>query len=84
MRTLGASLLVTGMVLAVLGWGLHSGTPCYCPSAAHDKVPCHCLDAQAQRAGNAIEYAGISLALGGALLFVLAQRRYQVMTRTRT
>lgn len=72
MKTLGASLIVLGLLVTLLGYGLYEPGTCHCISQTGG-VPagCHCANVLQQGIGSTLVYAGLAIAGSGMILFTM-------------
>lgn len=76
MKTLGATLVVLGLLLLVLGYGSYSNIVCHCPAQISGKpFNCHCNENQVQIVGHAMVYSGMAVVGSGIALFVSGWRK---------
>lgn len=76
MKTLGATLVVVGLLLLVLGYGSYSNIVCRCHAQISGKqFNCHCNENQVQTIGHAMVYSGMAVVGSGIALFVSGWRK---------
>ncbi len=77
MKTLGASFIVLGLLVAILGYGLHESGACYCSGSHMEGVStaCHCANTMEQSVGNTLVYAGLAIAGSGMIVFTMWWRK---------
>ncbi|HEU5221845.1 MAG TPA: hypothetical protein VFU58_07270 [Candidatus Nitrosotalea sp.] len=76
MKTLGAVLIVLGVVISVIGYGMYANIGCECPAQIVGKpFDCHCEENLEQNIGHMITYFGFTVTGTGIILFVLGWRR---------
>lgn len=76
MKTLGATLVVLGLLMSVLGHGSYSAGVCYCPTQVSGKsFNCHCNEDLVQTVGHAMVYAGLLVIASGIAFFVSGWRK---------
>lgn len=76
MKTLGVVLIVLGIVISVIGYGMYANIVCYCPAQIVGKpFDCHCGENLEQNIGHMITYFGFAVTGTGIILFVLGWRR---------
>ncbi|MDE1832783.1 MAG: hypothetical protein KGI02_10525 [Thaumarchaeota archaeon] len=72
MKTLGASLIVLGLLVTLLGYGLSEPGTCHCISQTGGApAGCHCANVLQQGIGNTLVYAGLAIAGSGMILFTM-------------
>ncbi|MGI0087691.1 MAG: hypothetical protein ACREBI_06985 [Nitrosotalea sp.] len=80
MKTLGAVLVVMGLLISVLGHGSYSNVVCHCPAQAQGKnINCHCNETLAQTVGHIMVYAGMAVIATGIALFVSGWRKKVIL-----
>jgi len=77
MKTLGASFIVLGLLVTILGYGLHESGMCYCGSSHTEGAltGCHCPNTLEQNIGNTLVYAGLAIAGSGMIVFTMWWRK---------
>ncbi|HJW20771.1 MAG TPA: hypothetical protein VJ571_09500 [Candidatus Nitrosotalea sp.] len=77
MKTLGASFIVLGLLVTILGYGLHESGACYCAGAhmGSTLTACHCTNTLEQSIGNTLVYAGLAIAGSGMIVFTMWWRK---------
>ncbi|MHB8546360.1 MAG: hypothetical protein ACYDAJ_06305 [Nitrosotalea sp.] len=76
MKTLGASLIVLGLLVTLLGYGLHESYTCHCVSqTGGTPIGCHCTNTLQQSIGNVLVYAGLAIAGSGMIMFTMWWRK---------
>ncbi|MGB6463306.1 MAG: hypothetical protein WA799_03760 [Nitrosotalea sp.] len=76
MKTLGAILVVMGLLMAVLGYGSYTTVGCHCPAQISGKpFNCHCNENLVQTVGHVMVYAGMIIIASGIALFVSGWRK---------
>lgn len=75
MKTLGAVLLIIGLLVSLVGYGQHANVVCHCPAQTIPQpFNCSCDDNQEQRIGHIMTYVGLVISGVGILLFVYGWR----------
>lgn len=70
MKTLGAILIVTGLLMSIIGYGLYENVVCHCPSQTQaNPIGCHCVTVLQQSIGHMMVYSGLAVAGSGMLVF---------------
>jgi hypothetical protein len=70
MKTLGAILIVLGLLMSIIGYGLYENVMCHCPSQTEAKpIGCHCGTVLQQSIGHIMVYSGLAVAGSGILVF---------------
>lgn len=76
MKTLGAILVVMGLLMSVLGYGSYSDVVCHCPAQISGKAfHCHCNENLVQTVGHMLVYAGMISVASGTVVFVSGWRK---------
>jgi len=76
MKTLGAILVVMGLLMSVLGHGAYSDIVCHCPAQISGKsYNCHCNENLVQTVGHMLVYTGMITIASGIALFVSGWRK---------
>ncbi len=76
MKTLGASFIVLGLLVTILGYGLHGPAVCPCGSlTGGSPIGCHCASVLQQVMGNTLVYAGLAIAASGMIVFTMWWRK---------
>ncbi|MDE1727407.1 MAG: hypothetical protein KGH89_09130 [Thaumarchaeota archaeon] len=76
MKTIGAILVVMGLLMSILGYGMYSDIMCHCPAQVSGKpFSCHCNENLLQSMGHTLSYAGLAIVGGGIALFVSGWRK---------
>lgn len=77
MKTLGASFIVLGLLVTILGYGLHESGVCYCEGShvGGASATCHCTNTLEQSIGNTLVYAGLAIAGSGMIVFTMWWRK---------
>ena len=70
MKTLGAVLIVLGLLVSLVGYGLYDHVMCYCAVAVGGSpIGCHCGNVLQQSMGHTLVYAGLAIAGSGMIVF---------------
>ncbi|HEX5457500.1 MAG TPA: hypothetical protein VFX64_03840 [Candidatus Nitrosotalea sp.] len=70
MKTLGAILIVSGLLLSIIGYGTYENVMCHCASqTAGSLIGCHCTGTLQQGLGHVLVYSGLAVAGGGMIVF---------------
>lgn len=70
MKTLGAVLIVLGLLVSLLGYGLYEHAMCNCVSAVGaSPVGCHCGSVLQPSTGHTLVYIGLAIAGSGMIVF---------------
>ncbi len=76
MKTLGASLIVLGLLVTLLGYGMHESDTCHCVSqTGGTPIGCHCANTLQHSIGNVLVYAGLAIAGSGMIIFTMWWRK---------
>lgn len=80
MKTLGATLVVMGLLMSVLGYGSYSDVVCHCPAQISGKsFSCHCNENLVQTVGHMLVCAGVISVVSGIVLFVSGWRKKVIL-----
>lgn len=70
MKTLGAILMVSGLLISITGYGLYSHVACHCAiHTGFDQLGCHCGNVLQQDIGHILVYMGLAIAGSGMIVF---------------
>ncbi len=70
MKTLGAILIVLGLLVSIIGYGSYENVMCYCGAqTAANPIGCHCGNALQQIMGHIMVYSGLMIAGSGMIVF---------------
>lgn len=69
MKTLGAVLIVLGLLVSLMGYGLYEHTMCNCAVIVSSQIGCHCGNVLQQSIGHTLVYAGLAIAGSGMIVF---------------
>ncbi len=70
MKTLGAILIVLGLLVSLIGYGMYEHVTCYCGTTVGDSsIGCHCGNILQQSIGHTLVYAGLAVAGSGMIVF---------------
>lgn len=70
MKTLGVILLIIGMLVSILGYGMFGNVVCHCPAQLIDKpLSCPCVE-NLQNIEHIVTYFGFGIISMGIILFV--------------
>lgn len=76
LKTLGAILIISGLVISIIGYGQYSSVMCHCPAQIQGKpFNCGCIENPIQITGHLVTYAGLAISGSGILLFVLGWKK---------
>lgn len=70
MKTLGAVLIVSGLLVSLIGYGLYENISCHCPAQIDEHMGCHCKSVMSESIGHLLVYAGFTVAGGGIFIFM--------------
>jgi hypothetical protein len=72
MKTLGAILIVVGLLVSIMGYGMYENVMChYCPAQiAGHALQCHCGGTLQQNLGHVMMYVGLVVAASGITVFM--------------
>jgi hypothetical protein len=74
MRTLGVILVVAGMLVSILGYGMSANMVCHCPSQLIGKpLSCACVE-NLKNIEHVVTYLGFGIIGIGIILFVYGWR----------
>ncbi len=75
MKTLGAILMVSGLLISIMGYGTYANVACHCPAQITGQPSnCHCEDNPEQHIGRIMTYVGIVIVNVGIFLSVYGWR----------
>ncbi|MGB9124261.1 MAG: hypothetical protein WA833_08685 [Nitrosotalea sp.] len=70
MRTLGVILIVIGMLMSILGYGMSANVVCHCPAQLIEKhLSCLCVE-NLHNNEHIITYFGFGIISTGIILFI--------------
>lgn len=76
MKTVGATLIVLGLLVSLLGYGLYDSVICHCPAQmAGHAIGCSCGNILQQGVGHAMVYLGLAVAASGMVVFTHGWRK---------
>jgi hypothetical protein len=70
MKTLGAVLIVSGLLVSLIGYGLYENISCHCPAQIGGSLGCHCMNGLPENMGHLLVYVGFTVAGGGIFIFM--------------
>lgn len=74
MRTLGVILVITGMLISILGYGISANVVCHCPAHIIGKpLGCTCVE-NLKNIEHIVTYLGFGIISTGIILFVYGWR----------
>ncbi len=80
MKTLGASFIVLGLLVTLLGYGLSMPAACHCAAQVGGApIGCHCASVLHQSIGDTLVYAGLAIAGSGMIVFTMWWRKKIVL-----
>jgi uncharacterized membrane protein YidH (DUF202 family) len=83
MRTLGVILIILGILVSILGYGMSANVVCHCPAQLIGKpLNCHCL-ANLQNSEHVVTYLGFGIISMGIILFVYGWRTMKSLSQIR-
>ena len=81
MKTLGVILIVIGLVISIMGYGMYANIVCYCPAQISGQPStCHCGETE-QNTGHIVTYFGFGIAILGIIFFVYGWRRQKSLNQ---
>jgi hypothetical protein len=81
MKTLGAILLIIGLLVSLVGYGQYANVECHCPNQiVGQPSDCDCVDTPQQYFGHIMTYVGIVISSIGVILFVRGWRKRKLFT----
>lgn len=69
MKTLGAVLIVLGLLVSLMGYGMYEHALCYCNASLGSSGVCHCGNVVQQSIGHTLVYIGLAIAGSGMIVF---------------
>ena len=70
MKTLGAVLIVLGLLVSLVGYGSYENMVCHCPAQITGHIlGCNCGDVLQQNVGHMMMYIGLAIAGSGMIIF---------------
>jgi hypothetical protein len=69
MKTLGAVLIVSGLLLSLIGYGFYENIACHCPTQTDDHLGCYCKS-MFENIGHLLVYVGFTVAGSGIFIFM--------------
>jgi hypothetical protein len=71
MKTLGAVLIVLGLLVSLVGYGLYENIVCNCHAqVTNHLLGCHCENILQQSLGHMMVYIGLAIAGSGMIVFM--------------
>jgi len=74
MKTYGAILIIIGVAISIIGFGMYANVGCHCPAQITSKSNCHCGESL-HSTGHIITYFGFGITGIGIILFVHGWRQ---------
>ncbi|MHB8602763.1 MAG: hypothetical protein ACYC9R_09025 [Nitrosotalea sp.] len=70
MKTLGAILIVSGLLVSIIGYGLYEHVMCHCVAqTGGSPIGCHCASILQQSMGHVMVFSGLMIAGSGMIVF---------------
>lgn len=81
MKTLGATLLIIGLLVSLMDYGQYANVVCHCPNQIVGHTSnCGCVYTSQQYIGHIMSYVGIAISSMGVILFVRGWRKRKLFT----
>jgi hypothetical protein len=80
MKTIGVILIVIGLLISIMVYGMYANIACYCTAQIQGQPStCHCGEHESMF-GHTLIYGGIAITVSGIILFVIRWRRQKSLT----